>query len=229
MATTSYTSRRGYLTQTELAEFTDITVTDAAEADDQINQAEEMIDAYVGSQQKFYDYELKGKAAAGGSSSITLQSNQQSIYDIDYFKLCEVEIIGGTGVGQRRKVTASTLAGVLTVDTAWTTTPDSTSFYKIWQLGKFPRQQDVHFYSEQTPSTYYKSIPEAVKRAVAAQVEYRIAMGEAFFKTDASEKVSERIGDYSYENASSQGVGTLGVEKLIAPKAKLLLRGIKSR
>ena len=64
---------------------------------------------------------------------------------------------------------------------------------------------------------------------MAAQVEYRINMGEAFFKTDQSEKVSERIGDYAYENANSQGVGLLGVEKLIAPGAKLLLRGIKSR
>jgi len=222
-------SRRRYLDQTELAQFADITIGDTTEADDQISMAEEMIDAYVGPQDKAYPHELQGRAAAGAGSSITLQSNQQSIYDINFFKYCEVEIIGGTGPGQRRVVTGSTLAGVLTVASAWTTTPDSTSFYRIYQLGKFPRIVDSTFYSEQTPSTYYKNIPEAVKRATAAQVEYRIAMGEGFFKTDQSEKVSERIGDYSYENISSSGAGSVGVEKLIAPKAKLLLRGFKNR
>ncbi len=41
-------SRRGYVTQAELATLADITITDATEADDRISQAEELIDAYVG-------------------------------------------------------------------------------------------------------------------------------------------------------------------------------------
>lgn len=219
-------SRRNYVTTTEVDEL----IGSGNSTDLQISEAEELIDAYVGHQDKFYNWELTGRSpSAGGASSITLQTNQQNIYDIDYFKWCEVEIIGGTGVGQRRIITASTKAGVLTVASAWTTTPDSTSFYKIYQLGKFPRKQDVMFYSEQTPSTYYKQIPEAVKRATAAQVEFMSQMGDEYFKTDRVDKVSERIGDYAYENANSQGVGFTGAEKLIAPKAKILLRGIRSR
>lgn len=219
------TSRRGYLSQSEVEQFANITINDTDEADDRISQAEEMIDAYVGPQLKFFESDITGRASAGGSLNITLQTNQQNIYEIDYFKLCEVEIIGGTGAGQRRKCTGSTKAGVLTVDSAWTTTPDNTSFYKIYQLGKFPRQQDVIYYSESSPYTYYKSIPEAVKRAVAAQIEFLVEMGDDFFATDRAEKESESIGDYSYSNAA----GSAGFQRMIAPKAKALLRGIRNR
>lgn len=218
-------SRRNYVTTTEVDEL----IGSGSSTDLQISEAEEIIDSYVGFQQKAVDLEIKGRAAAGGSSTITLEQNQQNVYDIDYFKYCEVEILGGTGAGQRRVVTSSTLAGVLTLASAWTTPPDSTSFYRIYQLGKFPRHCDSTFYSEQSPSTYYKNIPEMVKRATAAQVEYMTNMGDAYFATDKSEKVSESIGDYSYENASSGGVGMIGEGKMIAPKAKMFLKGIKNR
>ncbi len=221
------TSRRCYLSQAELAQYADITITDTTEADDRISQAEEIIDAYVGPQGRFLDYDIYGLAASGASTSLTLETAQQNNYDINFFKWTEVEIVGGTGVGQRRTVTGSTKAGVLTVAT-WTSTPDSTSFYRIYQLGKFPRQCDVVTYSTGVPSQYYKQIPEAIKRATAAQVEYIIAMGDAFFKTDQSDKVRERIGDYEYENSAS-GVGKTGTIKLIAPKARTLLKGYKNR
>ena len=105
------------------------------------------------------------------------------------------------------------------------TTPDATSFYKIYQLGKFPRHCDVTFYSQQTPDTYYKQIPEAIKRAVAAQIEFMIEMGDNYFSGDDANKQSESIGDYSYSNAD----GATGINRLIAPKVKMLLRGIKRR
>lgn len=224
VASTTPTSRRSYLSQSELEQFANITVTDATEADDQISQAEEMIDQYIGAQQKFYPYTLNGRATAGGASSITLAAIHQSTMQKDYLKWCEIEIIGGTGAGQRRKITAQTYEGVITVDSAWSTAPDSTSVYKIYQLGKLPRYKDVYFDSENSPQQYYKSIPENVKRAVAAQVEFMIEMGSRFFSSDQIEKVSESIGDYSYTNAEShQGVG-----RLIAPKAKMLLKGIRN-
>lgn len=219
------TSRRGYLSRSELAEFANITITDSTEADDKISQAEEMVDQYVGVQKKFMPEQIVGRATAGGSTSLTLQSNQQNIYDVDYFKLCEVEILGGTGAGQRKKITGSTKAGVLTVDSAWSTTPSTDSFYTIYQLGKFPRVCDVNFYSEQSPSTYYKQIPEAIKRAVAAQVEYFIEMGDGFFAGDKVDMDSESIGDYSY----SKGKGAGAFSKQIAPKVRLLLKGIVNR
>lgn len=220
-------SRRNYLTQSELEEYSNITITDVAEADDQISQAEEIIDAYVGPQTKFLRAEIRGRAAGGGSSTITLQTSQQNVYEIDYFKLCEVEILAGTGAGQRRICTASTKAGVLTV-VSWETTPDSTSIYRIYQLGKFPRYNDAFLYTESTPYTWAKAIPEAIKRATAAQVQFMDEMGAEYFSTNQSEKISERIGDYAYSNADSNA-GAVGASKLIAPKAKLMLRGIKNR
>lgn len=224
---TTPTSRRCYLSQDELAQYADITILDSDEADDRISQAEEIIDAFVGPQCKFINYEVYGLAASGSSTSLTLETSQQNTYDVDFFKWTEIEIVDGTGAGQRRTVTASTKAGVLTV-AAWSTIPNSTSFYKIYQLGKFPRNCDVVSYSTGIPTKYFKQIPEALKRATAAQVEYMISMGDSYFKTDQTDKVSERIGDYAYENSSS-GVGKTGVIKLIAPKVRALLRGYINR
>lgn len=225
------TSRRGYLSPTELEQFANITIIDPAEAADRISQAEEIIDSYAGFQQKFLNCNIEGRAVSGGASQITLATVHQNAYEIDYLLGCEVEIIGGTGSGQRRRVTSSTYAGVLTVADAWTTVPDSTSFYRIYQLGKFPRYKDVTYWTENQPYQYFKAIPEAVKRAVAAQVEYIINMGDEFFSTNQSDKTMERIGDYAY-TVGGQGTSPspgAGANNLIAPKAKLLLRGIKSR
>lgn len=225
VTSTTPTTRRGYLSQSELEQFANISITDGNEADDVISQAEELIDVYVGPQNKAIKLDFKGRAESATTNTITVQSDQQNVYQIDYLKLCEIEILGGTGAGQRRKITGQTLAGVITVDSNWDTIPDNTSFYKISQLGKFPRIKDVHYYSDSTPNQYYKSIPEEIKRAVAAQVQYIIDMGEKFFSTDKSDKESERIADYSYTNAK----GTGGMSKMISPKARILLKYIKCR
>ena len=225
VTSTQPTSRRGYLSQGELEQLANITITDTDEADDRISQAEELIDAYVGPQDKYMEESITGLAAAAGASSLTLESSQQNNYDIDYFKLCEIEILGGTGAGQRRKITASTKAGVLTVGSAWVTTPSTDSFYKISQIGKFPRTCDVETYTSGSNTTYYKAIPEAIKRAVAAQIGFVIEMGDSFFAGDKSEMESESVGDYSY----SKGQGIANIYRLISPKAKMLLKGIINR
>lgn len=225
VTSTQPTSRRGYLSRTELEQLANITITDTAEADDKISQAEEMIDAYIGPQDKHMTNKVTGLAAAASSLGLTLETSQQNTFDIDFFKLCEIEILGGTGAGQRRKITGSTKAGVLTIDSAWTTTPSTDSFYRIYQVGKFPRHCDVESYTSGANTTYYKAIPEAIKRAVAAQVEYFIEMGDAYFAGDKSEMQSENIGDYGY--TKGEGVGSIA--KLISPKAKILLKGIFNR
>lgn len=220
------TSRRGYLSQAELEQFANITVTDTTEADDVISQAEELIDSFVGYQDRFLDYEIEGRAVSATSTTLTLETEHQNMFEADYFKWCTVEILGGTGGGQRRKISASTKAGVITVDSAWTVTPGSTSFYKIYQLGKFPRLLDVTSHVHETVTTYYKYIPEPVRRAVAAQVEFIINQGDAFFATDKSEKQSESIGDYSYSLGDASATG---ISRMVAPKAKMLLRGFVNR
>lgn len=219
-------SKRGYLnSKAELEEFAEITVTDETEMWDQISMAEEMIDDYVGYQQKFFDWELYGVvSAASAQNKLTLDTNHKSSYPYaDYFKGMHVEIIGGVSSGDLRKITASDEDGELTVESNFTTTLDTTSAYKIYQIGKFPRLSDVFINTRVNPTAYYKAIPEPIRRAVAAQVEYRVNMGDAFFATDGQE-VSERIGDYAY-TSSSKG----GIARLIAPKARHLLRGILNR
>jgi hypothetical protein len=216
------TSRRGYLSQAELAQFANITVKDTSEADDVISQAEEIIDAYIRRASKFIPYREEG-IATGGTTTTLIDSSSDSPFtqDDDYWKGCEVEIVGGTNAGERRKVTAyDKTTKTLTVDSAFTDSIDSTSVYVIYQLGFFPRVADVHHIS----SKYYKRIPEAIKRAVAAQVEYIIEKGDSFFKGGADFK-SESIDDYSYERAGR----ALGFEAMIAPKARQFLRGFVSR
>lgn len=215
-------SNRQYLTQAELAEFADITISNAGEADDQISQAEELIDQFVGFQNKAVKEVVEGKVSAVSGNTFTLETRHQNVYQQDYFVYCWVEIIGGTGIGQRKQITASTYAGVIT-HSAFSPALSTDSIYRIWQLGKFPRHKDSFYYSTETPTRYYKHVPEAVKRATAAQVHFMIEMGKAYFATLSSQLSEEEIGDYRYakfENSSS------GLNNLIAPKAKLLLRGI---
>lgn len=212
-------SRRNYVTTAEVDLLTGTTSTDQ-----DISEAEELIDNYVGFQDSFFKGQIDALATSGTSNTLTLHTDHQNVYNADHLAGCQVEIIGGTGSGQRRIISTQTKAGVITVTENWTTTPDSTSYYKIYQLGKFPRCKDVMFDSRSGADKYYKSIPEAVKRATAAQVEYRIEMGDKFFASDESDKQSEAIGDYSYTNAQ----GSAGINKLIAPKAKILLRGIRN-
>jgi len=71
-----------------------------------------------------------GTAQAGTSTTITLKSSSSSVND--YFNGLYITITGGTGSGQIRIIedyVGSTK--VVTVDRAWTTTPDSTSTYSI--------------------------------------------------------------------------------------------------
>lgn len=218
-------SRRGYLTHEELEEYAEISIIDGDEADDQISQAEEMIDDYVGFQEKFASEAINGQVSAvPTTTTFTLQADKITAYNaIDYFKNMHVEVIGGAGSGQTRKITGSNESGVLTVESVWGTPIDTTSIYKIYQLGKFPRSKDVYSDTRVTPTKYYKSIVDDVKRAIAAQVQYMIEMGEAFFASNG-ETVSTTIGDFSETKKSGGGVKTL-----IAPKARHMLRGIMNR
>lgn len=216
-------SRRGYLTQAELAQYADITITDTTEADDQISQAEELIDSYIGAQHKFLPNDVTGLVASAAADTFTLEEGYRD-YDQDYFKGCEVQIIGGTGEGQTRTISGNGYNnGVVTISTSWTTTPDTTSYYRIIQLGKFPRYRDVEFFNRAGDPRVFKWIPENIKRATAAQVEYIVKMGTAFFTTNNTSITREQIGDYEYEKSGT------GRDSLIAPKAQLLLRGYKNR
>lgn len=216
-------SRRKYVTAAEVATFTNGAYVAGDVSDDSLSRAEELIDAYVGFQNKYVPEILDGLAQFGSANTLQLESYQVNASQQDYYVGCEVEIIGGTGAGQRRIVSGSTLAGLITVDTAFDTAPDATSYYRIYQLGKFPRRQDATFDGRHSPQRYYKWIPEAVKRATAAQWEFIKKMGDDYFRTDAADYQGENIGNYSYNKKQGQ------TAPLLAPKAKEYLRGLVNR
>lgn len=223
-------SKRKYLTIEELEEYADITVTDESEAWDQISQAEDLIDAYVGPQTKHVDRVHFGTLTSVNSTTLADTSSDSPLtqYDDNHFSYCVIEIIGGSGIGQTGTIVASDKsAGTITLDGTMAISLDSTSVYKVYQLGKFPRLADV--YREQGTNTAYKSIPDAVRRAVAAQVQFIIEKGASYFSGDDSEMEAERIGNYSYQRSGAGVGGQSSIVKLIAPKARVLLAGFKRR
>jgi hypothetical protein len=75
----------------------------------------------------------QGVAQAGGSTTITLAATASSSDDTYNGSL--VSILAGTGAGQTREITDYTgSTRVATVDTAWSTNPDSTSVYAVIPL-----------------------------------------------------------------------------------------------
>lgn len=221
ITSTTPTSRRGYASNAEIAEYIGVTV-DLIDST-KVELAEQLVDEYCGYQTQYMENDVRGLVYQAGSASLTLQLDQQQTYGNDYFKLCEVEIIGGAGAGQRRKVTGSTKAGVVTVDTAWATALDTTSYYRIYQLGKFPRQDEVAY--ESSNETYYKIIPEAIRRAVCAQYQFIVEMGDAYFETDKANMASESIGDYSYNRKGASP----SITSMVGAKAQAELRGYVKR
>ncbi|MBU7005780.1 phage tail sheath family protein [Phosphitispora fastidiosa] len=74
-----------------------------------------------------------GTARGGGEGTVTLAAGASGIDDA-YKGMC-LEITGGTGSGQVRKVTDyDGAAGVATVDSDWTIVPDITSTYRVYLL-----------------------------------------------------------------------------------------------
>ena len=68
-----------------------------------------------------------GTATAGAATTLT---NAAKTWTVNQWANYQVRITAGTGAGQVRTI-ASNTATVLTVSSAWTTTPDATSVYSI--------------------------------------------------------------------------------------------------
>ncbi len=76
-----------------------------------------------------------GTAQAGGSRSITLAAAASATNDA--YNTYSIQITGGTGSGQdHQRITAyNGTTKVATVSGDWTTTPDSTSTYRVVNRG----------------------------------------------------------------------------------------------
>lgn len=248
-------SRRQYITASYLTAYLGSQTLngDFPTPDALIETAEEMIDGYVGAQHKWFqldssfiagvytppDYEpqtpvvkeLRGRITAVISdNTYMLETWQQHAYQDNFFIMCNLDVIGGTGTGASYLISESTLSGQITItntDYSAVITPvfDTTSVYRIYQLGKFPRDRDVFYNTFQNPTFYYKAVPENVMQATAAQCEFINRMGIDYITSNAMYLTSEHIGPYSY----AKDPKATGTDFLIAPKAKLLLRGFMNR
>lgn len=222
-------SKRRYATIEQIEQFADITSLDDDEFEDRISQAEELIDAWVGFQTKAFSRKIQIEVSSvNGKTIADDRVATQLTYEDDFFAGCTLEVIGGAGAGQTRTIVSSNKDAKSITYEGDTLSPnvDTTSIIRIYQLGKFPRNIDMQL--NRAGNKYYKMITDAVTRATAAQLEYMINQGDEFFGTDDPDKESERIGNYSYSGGSSNAQRSALV-RMIAPRARTLLRGITNR
>lgn len=93
---------------------------------------------------------IRGKAASGGATSLTISEAAGTISSVtsDYL----ISIYAGTGAGQIRNV--SSVAGTqVNVSASWTTNPDGTSKYAIWN-------PNVQVYDWSPLDIFYVDTPE---------------------------------------------------------------------
>jgi hypothetical protein len=219
-------SQRQYATIAEVEQFASITSVDDTEFEDRMSQCEELIDAYVGYQDRFMGSEFIGNVTSATGLTLVDDSFSSKLGTTDnYFAGCYVEIIGGSGVGNRRWIVSSDYTNKSITYEGASIGADTTSVFRIFQLGKFPRSKDAFLNNDD--ETWYKIIPEAVRRAVAAQMEFLVNQGDAYFATATMDLASESIGNYSYSRGSGSE-GQSPAVKMLAPKAKALLRGYKN-
>lgn len=213
---------RGYLSKTELTAYAPgVTGTDPEKLA-LIARAEALIDSYIGHQDQAI-YPLRDLARAATDNTLQLSANDtQAANGVNYLKGCAIDIIDGTGEGQTRRISGSALDGTVTVSENWTTEPDTTSYYRVYQVGKLPRRgKDLTNDTVGGQNRYFRVIPVAVKQAVAAQAEYIQQMGDAYFTGGDSNMQSESSDGYSYTRGEN---GTNG-KGLIAPAARSYLAG----
>jgi hypothetical protein len=78
---------------------------------------------------------LAGTATAGGSATLTNTTDAHFVSGTHDDGTWEVRIYFGTGAGQIRTVSNVDSTSQITVSTAWTTQPDSTSKYRLVRIG----------------------------------------------------------------------------------------------
>lgn len=200
----------------------------------QVALAEELIDRYVGPQPQFMRATYHGSITAITNSNKTFAdtgTNTQLDLTNNQFKGAVLEMLSGSAAANRAVVDSSDKTNkTVTLKAALSTTPAVGDYFKIYQLAKFPRIQDV--YATPDGLYYYPNIPEAVREATVAQVEFIIAKGAGYFTGGDAELQSESFLNYSYKRLgsdSNSGSGGSSLSNLIAPQAKALLRGIMNR
>lgn len=207
-------TKRGYLTDSQ---YQSITGNDGlgVTATATIEKAEAIIDGYIGFHSKARP-ELSGTVKAATTTTVTL-SNE--LTGVDYLKGCTIEFLSGNLAGTLTVIQGNTADNIITVVEALDAAPALNDMYRIYQVGKYPETLANTVISDVTH--YAPLIPQALREAVAYQVEYMQELGDATFSGRAGLVDSERIDNYSY----SLGDNAKGGRILIAPKARQALAG----
>ena len=143
----------------------------------------------------------QGTASAGGASTITLQSVPSGI-NTNW----KISIYAGTGKGQSRNY-ASAAGLIVTVSSAWTTNPDDTSKYAIWD----PTDEQYHWEPVYALSQDAKEFPDSLR--------FRS-------RFTSSHGMRIRLEYLAYPTALSADADTTGVPKeYILPMACSILHG----
>lgn len=202
---------------------------------EQVALAEEIIDAYVGVQDKYVPGEHDGEITSLLSGNIIIDTSSRSDLGApqdDYYSRCVVEILSGDAAGEIRPIKSSVR---LTQEIQYDGEPIESlavgDIFRIFQLAKFPRRKDVFSRSNDAGySRYYKSIPRAVQDAVIAQVKYIQELGDEYFTGNDSDVSQESLGNYSYSRGGANGAGgsQTALIKMVAPQARAYLKGIKN-
>lgn len=196
----------------------------------QVALAEQLIDQYVGPQNKRSRGIVRGQITSLlGSGTIIVDDNTTTQLAVTngQFKGQVLEMISGDQAGKSAVISSSDKDDKsVTLRAAFGTNPEVGDYFKIYQLAKFPRVQD----SLTSPDglNVFPTIPDAVRAACIAQVEFIMAKGDGYFTGDTSDFQSESFLNYSYSRGSGSDSQS-AIVKLISPQARTLLRGIVNR
>jgi hypothetical protein len=105
-----------------------------------------------------------GTATGAGATTLT-QSTAAFYATGGGLAGCHVRITGGTGIGQVRYISSNT-ATQLTVESAWTTTPDTTSTYQIGEVDLELKTSALRFAGQWTSGTEDKKFKAALVEVV---------------------------------------------------------------
>lgn len=221
------TSDFNYITPSALAGYihTMSGVTNEALAVKFINDAEVLIDAYVGHHVRFIANDLTGNpSSAVASGATTLPSTRFGDRRPNYWAKggVYIELLNEDGAGQSRLITTSTTNSV-TLLSGFSVALSATTEFLVHQKSKFPRWVDQDPFGS-------PRMPDLLERAAAWQVEYGIHFGsEEFGLGDTAVSTNEEadVQSRTYGSGYSETrIPTLnhGMARFLAPKTKAIMR-----
>jgi hypothetical protein len=223
-----------YILPSELAAYIHsmASVTNEAVAATFISDAERVVDAFVGPGRKFYP-RLGGETAAEiASGATTLTAEIFGDRRPDYWAaggayITLVSAADSSLNGERRLIVASLNPNTVTLVSGFDAVLAAGAQFYFQQESAFPRIWDQDTWGN-------PDIPELLKAAVAAQVEYGIVYGSEAFglgDTDIAADTSGDITSRSYGSGYSESRDARrkdGMAVWIAPRARVLLRQLLS-